>query len=315
MSQRPRQMLGSFSEPNDHQPLTHQFELFLNQFNRITQTVFNQVASSSLSSLSSSSSASNSNQLHEISILQEIIQLEKYLYNLLEINSKHDRNSKKIQNLYLTLTKLNTDHFKKKLDQIFAIKNQLDIICSDGQNEKIRFEEVKNCDFPHFFFSLRLHSPCCSSARCLSNRSARLIVCSISVALTPNHIMSYARLIAPYTSAPPAPSTADQDQPINPSTGLDLQDPSLRFLMPFPTEDVIRRGRMGQEMSAPVNGASDPLNSGNEIGALLGEIRTADGGNFNHFDYTLRFHNFTFQPARDFLMPTSWISMEDLPSV
>ncbi|KAI7945105.1 hypothetical protein MJO28_010800, partial [Puccinia striiformis f. sp. tritici] len=241
MSQRPRQMLGSFSEPNDHQPLTHQFELFLNQFNRITQTVFNQVASSSLSSLSSSSSASNSNQLHEISILQEIIQLEKYLYNLLEINSKHDRNSKKIQNLYLTLTKLNTDHFKKKLDQIFAIKNQLDIICSDGQNEKIRFEEVKN------------------------------------LALTPNHIMSYARLIAPYTSAPPAPSTADQDQPINPSTGLDLQDPSLRFLMPFPTEDVIRRGRMGQEMSAPVNGASDPLNSGNEIGALLGEIRTADG--------------------------------------
>ena len=48
--------------------------------------------------------------------------------------------------------------------------------------------------------------------------------------------------------------------------------------MPFPTEDVIRRGRMGQEMSAPVNGTNDALNGGTEIGALLGEIRTADGG-------------------------------------
>ncbi|POV96415.1 hypothetical protein PSTT_15660 [Puccinia striiformis] len=228
--------MGSLLEPNDHQPLTNQFELFLNQFNQITQTVFNQIASSSLLS-SSSSSATSSNQLHEISMLQEIIQLKSYLYNLLEITSKHGRNSKKIQNLYLTLSKLNSNHFKKKLDQIFAIKNKLNTICSD-------------------------------------------------VALTPNHIMSYARLIAPYTSAPPAPSTADQDQPINPSTGLDLQDPSLRFLMPFPTEDVIRRGRMGQEMSAPVNGAIEPLNSGNEIGALLGEIRTADGGNFNCPDYT-----------------------------
>ncbi|KAH9447939.1 hypothetical protein Pst134EB_021929 [Puccinia striiformis f. sp. tritici] len=232
--------MGSLLEPNDHQPLTNQFELFLNQFNQITQTVFNQIASSSLLS-SSSSSATSSNQLHEISMLQEIIQLKSYLYNLLEITSKHGRNSKKIQNLYLTLSKLNSNHFKKKLDQIFAIKNKLNTICSDGQNEKICFEEHKN------------------------------------LALTPNHIMSYARLIAPYTSAPPAPSTADQDQPINPSTGLDLQDPSLRFLMPFPTEDVIRRGRMGQEMSAPVNGAIEPLNSGNEIGALLGEIRTADG--------------------------------------
>ncbi|KAA1100072.1 hypothetical protein PGT21_028908 [Puccinia graminis f. sp. tritici] len=228
--------------PNDHQPLTNQFEVFLNQFNRITQTVFTQIASSSSSSLSSSSSTINSNQTNpEITVLQEIIQLEIYLYKLLEINSQHDRNSKKIQNLYLTLNSLNSNQFKKKLDQIFSIKNKLDLICSDGQNEKNRFAELNQ------------------------------------LALTPGHIMSYARLIAPYTSAPPAPSTADQDQPINPSSGLDLQDPSLRFLMPFPTEDVIRRGRMGQEMSAPVNGANDPLNGGTEIGALLGEIRTADG--------------------------------------
>ncbi|WAQ89202.1 hypothetical protein PtA15_10A626 [Puccinia triticina] len=239
MNQDPNNLLA-IPEPNDQKPLANQFEVFLNQFNRITQTVFNQIASSSQSSLSSSSSTTSSNQLNNISMLQEIVQLETYLYNLLEIHSQHDRNSKKIQNLYLTLTELNSNHFKKNLDQIFAIKNKLDIICSDGQNEKTRFEKLND------------------------------------LALTPGHIMSYARLIAPYTSAPPAPST-DPDQPINPCSGLDLQDPSLRFLMPFPTEDVIRRGRMGQEMSAPVNGANDAVNSVTEIGALLGEIRTADG--------------------------------------
>lgn len=174
-------------------------------------------------------------------MLQEIAQLENYLYSLLEIHSTHDRNSKQIQNLYLTLSNLNSNHFKNKLDLIFDLKNQLDRICSDGQNEKNHFAKLND------------------------------------LALTPGHIMSYARLIAPYTSAPPAPTTTDPEQPINLSTGLDLQDPSLRFLMPFPTEDVIRRGRMGQEMSAPVNGTNDALNGGTEIGALLGEIRTADG--------------------------------------
>lgn len=75
---------------------------------------------------------------------------------------------------------------------------------------------------------------------------------------------------------------------MNLSSGLDLQDPSLRFLMPFPTEDVIRRGRMGQEMSAPVNGADDALNGASEIGALLGEIRTADGGTLNLLNLSRR---------------------------
>ncbi|KAH9457222.1 hypothetical protein Pst134EA_021103 [Puccinia striiformis f. sp. tritici] len=184
--------MGSLLEPNDHQPLTNQFELFLNQFNQITQTVFNQIASSSLLS-SSSSSATSSNQLHEISMLQEIIQLESYLYNLLEITSKHGRNSKKIQNLYLTLSKLNSNHFKKKLDQIFAIKNKLNTICSDGQNEKICFEEHKNCDFPPFLFSLQLLSPCCSSACCPSNQSVGLIALSISAVPPTNHMLFFAR--------------------------------------------------------------------------------------------------------------------------
>ncbi|PLW31125.1 hypothetical protein PCASD_12444 [Puccinia coronata f. sp. avenae] len=209
-----QELLGPLSTPNDHQPLTEQFELFLNHFNRITQAVFTQIASSSLSTLSSTSTTTTTTTT---------------------------TGSHEIQNLYLTLSNLNSNHFKNKLDLIFDLKNQLDRICSDGQNEKNHFAKLND------------------------------------LALTPGHIMSYARLIAPYTSAPPAPTTTDPEQPINLSTGLDLQDPSLRFLMPFPTEDVIRRGRMGQEMSAPVNGTNDALNGGTEIGALLGEIRTADG--------------------------------------
>lgn len=178
-------------------------------------------------------------------MLQGILKLENYLYDLLEINLKHDLNSKKIQSLYLTLNDLNCNQFKKKLHQVYDFQNKLDRICSDGQNEKLQFSKLNN------------------------------------LALTPSHVMSYARLIAPYTSAPPAPANADRDQPINPSSGLDLQDPSLRFLMPFPTEDVIRRGRMGQQMSAPVASDNDPLQNGSQIGVLLGETRTADGARPN----------------------------------
>jgi hypothetical protein len=148
MNQEPNHHhLLAIPPPNEHQPLANQLELFLNQFNRITQNVFTQIASSSSSSLSSSSSTTNSNQTNpEITVLQEIIQLEIYLYKLLEINYQHDRNSKKIQNLFLTLNSLNSNQFKKKLDQIFSIKNKLDLICSDGQNEKNRFAELNQCE-------------------------------------------------------------------------------------------------------------------------------------------------------------------------
>lgn len=57
-------------------------------------------------------------------------------------------------------------------------------------------------------------------------------------ALTPSTVLAYARLLAPYTSAPPRSGVADA----KPAAGL--ADLPLGALLPYPTEEVMRRGRL-----------------------------------------------------------------------
>lgn len=73
------------------------------------------------------------------------------------------------------------------------------------------------------------------------------ILSSSSSSLTPSTILSYARLLAPFTSAPPS-SLFPADQQLT-GPGAQAMDPSGRTLPmgaipPFPTEGAMRRGRL-----------------------------------------------------------------------
>ncbi|POV94134.1 hypothetical protein PSTT_17017, partial [Puccinia striiformis] len=195
--------MGSLLEPNDHQPLTNQFELFLNQFNQITQTVFIRLHLHHY----------YPHLHHQLLVLISCMRYHAAgdhsgSRNLLEITSKHGRNSKKFKSLS-HLIQVELQPFQKKLDQIFAIKT----------NSTPFARMVRTKDFG---FDTQSHH----------------VILSIDC---PIHFGS----TSPVDSRPrPANQSFDRIQ-------LTISDA-------FPTEDVIRRGRMGQEMSAPVNGAIEP---------------------------------------------------------
>ncbi|MBW0534831.1 hypothetical protein O181_074546 [Austropuccinia psidii MF-1] len=202
--------------------------------------LFNRITHS-IFAQTSSPSFFQPNQPTPHQLLLQLDKSEKFLISLLKLQLEHDLNTKRILNLSSTISHIKNHLIQPKINHLYQAEKILKQICQDGQIDQNNFNQIN------------------------------------SLALTPIHIMAYARLIAPYTSAPPAPSTGNQQQPINPTAGLDLQNPALRFIMPFPTEDVIRRGRMGQEMSATL--IEDPrlIQNGVDMGHVLGQTRTADG--------------------------------------
>lgn len=58
--------------------------------------------------------------------------------------------------------------------------------------------------------------------------------------LKPSTVLAYARMLGPYTSAPPRHVSPDMDT-------VDRGDPVSipGALLPYPTEEVMRRGRLG----------------------------------------------------------------------
>ncbi|KAH9809061.1 vitamin-D-receptor interacting mediator subunit 4-domain-containing protein [Melampsora americana] len=173
-------------------------------------------------------------------LLNDLNQLDQYLIKLLSLHSQHDQNCKRMNTLMNQIKQIGQDQLDEKIRKIYNAEKKLNSICLDGEKEKEKFRRIE------------------------------------SLSLKPTQILNHAKLIAPYTSAPPAPPTTNPNNATIATAGLDLQDPALRFLMPFPTEDIIRRGRMGQEMSGLDPSEIGKL-GGNELGPVVGETRSAAG--------------------------------------
>lgn len=173
-------------------------------------------------------------------LLNDLSQLDQYLIKLLSLHAEHDQNCKKMNHLMNQIHRIGHRSIDEKIRKIYDAEKKLNSICLDGEKEKESFRRIE------------------------------------SLSLKPTQILNHAKLIAPYTSAPPAPPTTNPNNATVATAGLDLQDPALRFLMPFPTEDIIRRGRMGQEMSGLDPSEMGKL-GGPDLGPVVGETRLASG--------------------------------------
>ncbi|KAG0147794.1 hypothetical protein CROQUDRAFT_452493 [Cronartium quercuum f. sp. fusiforme G11] len=212
------------TSPNRTEPISGQFQIFLDNFSILTNSIFHQISTNTII-------PNHSPQ----QILNDLSHLDNYLIQLLNLHSEHDQNCKQIQELMEKISDLRYHQIDSKIQEIYHAEQKISRVCIDGKKDKQTFRRIA------------------------------------SLSLTPNQILNHAKLIAPYTSAPPVPPTTNPDNATTATAGLDLQDPALRFLMPFPTEDIIRRGRMGQEMSG-IN-----PNEGIELGPVVGETRMATG--------------------------------------
>lgn len=97
------------------------------------------------------------------------------------------------------------------------------------------------------------------------DRSSILFSSSTRNPLSADSLLSYARLLAPFTSAPPSSLYPPNEK----LRGLGATDPTGRSLPPgaippFPTEGVMRRGRL--QFGREVGGAGDGLGQTGEIG-------------------------------------------------
>ncbi|EGG11207.1 uncharacterized protein MELLADRAFT_76747 [Melampsora larici-populina 98AG31] len=173
-------------------------------------------------------------------LLNDLNQLDQYLVKLLSFHATHDSNCKRMNRLMNQIQIINQNKLNQNIQKIYDAEKKLNSICLNGEKEKQSYRKID------------------------------------SLSLKPTQILNHAKLIAPYTSAPPAPPTTNPNNTTVATAGLDLQDPALRFLMPFPTEDIIRRGRMGQEMSGTDPSEIDKL-AGNQLGPVVGETRSASG--------------------------------------
>ncbi|KAK4050875.1 hypothetical protein OIV83_003297 [Microbotryomycetes sp. JL201] len=86
--------------------------------------------------------------------------------------------------------------------------------------------------------------------------------------LGPKNVLSYARLLAPFTSAPPSSLLPHEQKLVG--QGAASMDPSgnrlpLGAIPPFPTEAVMRRGRL--QFGSSFNGFGQALGETEEVGA------------------------------------------------
>lgn len=132
--------------------------------------------------------------------------------------------------------------------------SRLLVMYDEHQQKQRRIEalisQLKTLDETWHASTLSLHACVQSLAPIVSSgaldRSS--IAASAAAGLTPQSLLSYARLLAPFTSAPPSsilPSQEERDK----LKGVGATDPTGRSLPmgaipPFPTEAAMRRGRL-----------------------------------------------------------------------
>ena len=163
-----------------------------------------------------------------LSSLSELSAIDEKLAELLHKAQTHAQNQKRIEELEDALLQHEID-WRREINQLESDRKVLKAIVDRGKKEKEAIGQARKG-------VILIHKAYIPQGRILNGFPA--------AALKPSTILSYARLLAPYTSAPPQhrsvlPGILGSNQP-PPSTGPGGLPPGS--ILPYPTEEVMRRG-------------------------------------------------------------------------
>lgn len=171
-------------------------------------------------------------------IYDELARLDEKLAGLMAMVEEHQRRWRKIEKL-VGEVKATEEGWKKGVQGMHEALSQLQPIITSGAVDR-----------------------------------AAILAASSSSTITPSTILSYARLLAPFTSAPPS-SLFPPDQQLT-GPGAPAMDPSGRTLPmgaipPFPTEGAMRRGRL--QFGWAAEGEEGLVGERGEVGGELSKTR------------------------------------------
>ena len=168
--------------------------------------------------------------------LRTLADLDEQLARLANKAIEHDENARRIQQLEDALVQY--DHaWREQVMDLEAQRVKLAALTLAGKTERESIETAKKGGYAR---------PRCSEVLTLYIVIARL---------KPSTILSYARLLAPYTSAPPRSLFPGGNAPDS------LASLPPGSILPFPTEEIMRRGRLAFTQMAEI-GETAPQTGG-----------------------------------------------------
>lgn len=168
--------------------------------------------------------------------LRTLADLDEQLARLANKAIEHDDNARRIQQLEDALV-LYEHAWREQVMDLEAQRVKLAALTLAGKTERASIETAKKGG--------------CARRRCCEV----LTLCIVIAQLKPSTILSYARLLAPYTSAPPRSLFPGGNAP---DTLAGLPPGSI---LPFPTEEIMRRGRLAFTQMAEI-GETAPQTGG-----------------------------------------------------
>ncbi|GAA5897021.1 uncharacterized protein JCM6883_006554 [Sporobolomyces salmoneus] len=191
-------------------------------------------------------------------LLTSFLQLSLQLFSLLSNPSSQPNHTAQITSIYAALAEI--DHKLSSLLSLIAQHQERQSRINQLLSSLSSLSSTSSTSTSLLSSSLSSLSPLIASGH-LDRQS---ISSSTSSPLSSSSILSYARLLAPFTSAPPSSLFPPGEK----LRGAGMKDPTGRSLPigslpPFPTEGIMRRGRLqfGREF------AGDGLGQTGEIGA------------------------------------------------
>lgn len=236
-------MANTVPEPSRDSPMRDQLLLAVSAYSNLSAHLFTTLASTSTSASPALVPVS--------SILASLEQLDAHFEQLLALQRQHGKKQRRIEALVAKVKEQETE-WRTAVEKLRDAQVTLERICRQGAKDKEQMEASKKGET-----SFRL------SIRNLTHQRA-------TASLTPSQIISYARLISPYSSALPL----SDSQQIEGKLPDPMSDPSLRALMPFPSEETVHRGRMGLAIALT---EGDEANRAQGMGPEVGETRAAGG--------------------------------------
>ncbi|KAL7009174.1 hypothetical protein EMMF5_001372 [Cystobasidiomycetes sp. EMM_F5] len=193
---------------SDEVPVSASLLAVLSQFSEHVSTIFDDLSRPSYAGTGlaatnqpSAKAASSSAAPSTISSLRALGQLDERLAILLDKAGQHVRNQRRIEQLEAQLEV----YEKEWASEVIQLENNrvlLEKLLTQGAKEREAIQQAEKAQ------------------------------------LTPSTILSYARLLAPFTSAPPRSILPEGNQ------AASLADLGPGAILPYPTEEVMRRGRL-----------------------------------------------------------------------
>ncbi|KAK9897800.1 hypothetical protein P389DRAFT_195388 [Cystobasidium minutum MCA 4210] len=202
--------------PQQALPVSVQLLQCLEQFSQHTQAIFDDLSKSNAQQQQHQPSTSTGNQqrtdsqvpyARALSSLTELSSIDEKLAELLNKAQVHAKNQKRIEELESKLVQHEIE-WRREVNQLESDRKKLKRLLDRGKKDKESIQQAKKA------------------------------------ALKPSTILSYARLLAPYTSAPPRNKASmlrlpGITQPAPPTGPGGVPQGSI---LPYPTEEVMRRG-------------------------------------------------------------------------